>query len=72
MLNMKECKRAEQSIKDTIKAVSLVSFLYGWVTHDLRPVSILGTSLQISKYLLKNDKETQRNVGSFIACKLGV
>ena len=69
---MKECKKVEQSIKDTIKVVGLVSFLHGWVTNDLRPSSLLNTFLQISNYLLKNDKQTQRNVGNFIACKLGL
>ena len=67
---MKECKRAEQSLKDTAKGVVLVSLLWGLVTNDLRISSISNTALQTSKYLLKNDKEVQRNAGTFIGCKL--
>ena len=68
---IKPCKKAEQSIKEKIVAVGITSLIYGWVTNDLRSSSLLNTFWQISKYLLKNDKETQREFGIVIACKLG-
>ena len=66
---MQCCKKAKQSVKDTAKAVGLLSFLYGWTTNDLRAASLLNTFLQISNYLIKNDKEVQKNIGTIIACK---
>ena len=69
---IKPCKKAEQSIKEKIVAVGITSLIYGWVTNDLRSSSLLNTFWRISKYLLKNDSETQREVGIIIAYKLGL
>lgn len=68
---MNRCNKAKKSLEKTGLEIMATSVLWGWVTNDLRTTSILSTAWDLTKNQVKNDKETQKNIGTFISCHFG-
>ena len=69
---MKCCKKATESLKETGLEIIVSSVVSGYFTNDLRISSIMNTIWDLTKYVVQNDKETQKNIGTFISCHLGM
>ena len=69
---MKSCKKAKESLKETGLEILATAMTYGWMTNDLSIRSIANTSWNLAKYRVKNDKEVQRNIGTYISCFLNL
>ncbi len=63
-------KKAEQNLIKKAKKTIVLATFDRWICNDFRLSSIVSEALGIGKYVLQNDKQTQKEVGIVIGCKL--
>ncbi|TLX83609.1 MAG: hypothetical protein E6L00_00510 [Thaumarchaeota archaeon] len=66
------CKKAERELKEAGLGIVATSVIWGWVTNDLHANSVVNTIFDLTKSTIMNDKQTQKNIGTFVACHLGL
>ena len=67
---MTYAKKAEQNLWNKALGIITASTIKGALYNDLSFESVKQDSIEIAKYLLKNDKDTQKEVGKVVRCKL--
>lgn len=70
MMTMHNYKNAEQRTKTRIKAIGIVTLLYGLAYHDIRPQFLVNSFFSIAKYVWKNDSDARKDAIEYAVCKL--
>lgn len=67
---MKRCQAAKQNTESRLEGIGLATLVYGVLTKDLRPQTLVDNFVGTAKYVWNNDEKARSEAIEAVLCEL--